>query len=66
MWDLAIALHTIVLLAAVFVSFTRNQGFELGSFLAAVFLSPFYLLYAIAVPYKGVRLIGNGKHHSKS
>lgn len=35
---------------ALFLSFSRNQGFHFGSALAACCCSPCYILYALAVP----------------
>lgn len=37
---------------AVYLSFKRNRGFNLGPFLAALFFSPLYIIYALAVPIK--------------
>lgn len=37
---------------AIFLSFKRNAGFDLGAFLAACCCSPCYVLYAYAVPVK--------------
>ena len=35
---------------AIFLSFKRNNGFDLGSFLLACCFGPCYVLYALAVP----------------
>ena len=40
---------------AMYMSFRRNKGFELGSFLAALIFSPLYIVYALAVPIEGVK-----------
>ena len=40
---------------ALYMSFRRNKGFELGSFLAALIFSPLYIVYALAVPIEGVK-----------
>lgn len=39
---------------AVYMSFRRNEGFNLGSFLAALIFSPVYIAYALAKPVPGV------------
>lgn len=46
-----IMVNYILMIVAVYISFQRNQaGFNIGSFLAALLFSPFYLLYAYAMP----------------
>lgn len=35
---------------ALYLSFSCNKGFHLGSFLAALFFSPIYLIYRLAIP----------------
>lgn len=45
----------IVTAIAVLASLKRNKGLD-WSILAAFFLSPFYIIYCIAVPHKGVRI----------
>ena len=37
---------------ALYLSFSCNKGFHLGSFLVALFFSPIYLIYRLAVPCK--------------
>lgn len=37
---------------ALYLSFNCNKGFHLGSFLVALFFSPIYLIYRLAVPCK--------------
>jgi hypothetical protein len=37
---------------ALYLSFSCNKGFHLGSFLIALFFSPIYLIYRLAVPCK--------------
>ena len=37
---------------AIYLSFRRNRGFHLGSFVAAVWFFPLYLLYVLSVPVK--------------
>ena len=44
--------HFILGLIALYFSFQRNKGFELGSFLAAIFMPYIYVPYALAVPIK--------------
>ena len=43
---------TILLIWALFLSFKRNNGFDLRSFLLACCCSPCYIAYAYAVPAK--------------
>lgn len=45
-------LHFTFGLIALYFSFQRNKGFELGSFLAAIFMPYIYVPYALAVPMK--------------
>ena len=42
--------HTVMTVIAILLSLRRNHGFHFGSFLAAIFLSPFYIIYTFAVP----------------
>lgn len=49
-------LYTILGFVALYMSFRRNHGFHLGSFLMAVFFAPLYIVYALAVPVEGVKL----------
>ena len=42
--------YMIIMYYAIYLSFKRNKGFRPGPFLAALFFSPFYILYAWAVP----------------
>ena len=35
---------------ALYLSFSCNKGFHLGSFLVALFFSPIYLIYRLAIP----------------
>jgi len=35
---------------AIYLSFKRNNGFDIGAFLAACCCSPCYIVYAFAVP----------------
>ena len=52
-WSSALHFFSIVMsLFAIYLSFRRNRGFHLGSFLAAALFSPLYLLYVLAVPKK--------------
>lgn len=41
---------TILWMFAAYLSFQRNQGFDLGSQLLACCCSPCYIVYALAVP----------------
>jgi len=45
-------IYAVIWVVAIYLSFQRNRGFNLKSFVAATFFAPFYLLYAIAVPVK--------------
>ena len=40
----------IITVIAVCLSFVRNKKFDWGHFLAALFLSPFYIIYHFVVP----------------
>lgn len=42
--------YMVIMYYAIYLSFKRNKGFRPGPFLAALFFSPFYILYAWAVP----------------
>jgi len=49
--DILIALiHIAIALFAIFLSFKRNNGFNILSFLAALLFPIIYCLYALAVP----------------
>jgi hypothetical protein len=48
-------LNVVIVLYAIYLSFKRNNGFKLLPFLAAVFLSIFYVIYAFAVPVKSLK-----------
>ena len=41
-------IHTICVLLAIYFSFKRNNGFSLGSFLAASMAPQIYILYVLA------------------
>ena len=43
-------IHFAIALFAIFLSFKRNNGFNILSFLAALFFPIIYCLYALAVP----------------
>lgn len=43
----------ILFIWAIALSFKRNEGFDLGSFLVACCCSPCYIVYAYVVPVKG-------------
>ncbi len=47
------AVDLILFIWALALSFQRNQGFDLGSFLVACCCSPCYIVYAYVVPVKG-------------
>ena len=44
------AIDMILFVWAIYLSFRRNNGFDLGAFLAACCCSPCYVVYALAVP----------------
>ena len=46
-------LYTIIVLVALYMSFRRNNGFNLWSFLFAFFFAPIYIVYALATGYNG-------------
>ena len=49
--DILIAIiHIAIALFAIFLSFKRNNGFNILSFLAALLFPIIYCLYALAVP----------------
>ena len=41
-------LNYVLIICAVFINFRRNPQFDLGSFLAALFFAPLYLVYVYA------------------
>lgn len=43
-------INYLLMIVAVYISFQRNEGFSIGPFFAALLFSPFYLLYAYAMP----------------
>ena len=43
---------SLLALFAVFLSFKCNKGFEIWSFLAAIFFGPIYVMYILATSYK--------------
>ncbi len=43
-------IHIAIALLAIFLSFQRNKGFNIKSFLLALLFPIFYCLYAFAVP----------------
>jgi hypothetical protein len=43
--------HLIIGLFAIYLSFKCNNGFNLGSFLIALFCPVFYILYKFVVPH---------------
>lgn len=47
------AVALILFIWAIALSFKRNEGFDLGSFLVACYCSPCYIVYAYVVPVKG-------------
>ncbi len=47
---LIVLIHFAIALFAIFLSFKRNNGFNILSFLAALFFPIIYCLYALAVP----------------
>jgi hypothetical protein len=47
------AVDLILFIWAIALSFKRNEGFDLGSFLVACCCSPCYIVYAYVVPVKG-------------
>ena len=46
-----IIINTILMWIALFFSFKRNNGFNIGSLLIAVMYPEIYIIYAIAVDY---------------
>lgn len=44
------AIDMILFVWAIYLSFRRNNGFDMGAFLAACCCSPCYVVYALAVP----------------
>jgi hypothetical protein len=44
------AIDMVLFIWAIYLSFRRNNGFDVGSFLAACCCSPCYVVYALAVP----------------
>ena len=42
-------LYSFIILFAIYLSFKCNQRFNFGSFLLALFFSPFYILYVIVI-----------------
>jgi hypothetical protein len=44
------AIDMILFVWAIYLSFRRNNGFDIGAFLAACCCSPCYVVYALAVP----------------
>lgn len=44
------AIDVLLFIWAIYLSFVRNNGFEIGSFLVACCCSPCYIVYAYAVP----------------
>ena len=49
--DIALlSLGIIITWYALYLSFKCNQGFHLGSVLVALFFSPIYIIYRLAVP----------------
>jgi len=49
-------LYMIVVLIALYMSFKRNNGFDLGSFLVAFFFSPIYIAYYLAMEPAALKL----------
>lgn len=49
------AIDVLLFIWAIYLSFTRNNGFDLASFLVACCCSPCYIVYAYAVPVTGVK-----------
>lgn len=47
---LIVLIHIAIALFAIFLSFKRNNGFNILSFLAALLFPIIYCLYALAVP----------------
>jgi len=41
-------IHSIFLLIAIYFSFKRNNGFDLGSFLIAIIVPEIYVVYVLA------------------
>jgi hypothetical protein len=41
-------IHSICLLISIYLSFKRNNGFSLGSFLMAITVPQFYIIYVFA------------------
>ena len=46
------AIDLVFFIWAIYLSFKRNNGFDVGAFLAACCCSPCYVVYAYAVPVK--------------
>jgi hypothetical protein len=46
-------INTALILWALYLSFKRNKGFDLGSFLVALFFYPIYIVYYYATEPKG-------------
>ena len=42
-------IYCAITLIALYLSFQRNNGFELGSFLIALLFAPIYIIYALAL-----------------
>ena len=58
-----VLINYILAIVAVYLSFQRNQGFSLGPFLAALVFSPFYLLYAYAMPIAQAMPVQGGYYY---
>ena len=48
------AIHFVVFLIALYLSFKRNNGFDLGSFLVALFCPYIYVIYYLATQNQNV------------
>ncbi len=46
-------IYFVLTCVAMYLSFRRNNGINAVSFILAFLFSPFYIIYAIAVPVKG-------------
>lgn len=44
-------IYIIIALWALYLSFKRNRGFDLGSFLLALFFPPIYIMYFYATEH---------------